>query len=202
MSEFEQCCNNCNDCDSCSCDLGSSNGTVPQVGFPAPSFYDIQSYHKGEFKKISLEDYEGKWLVLFFYPRDFTFICPTEIEGFAKQYPDFQAANCEILAASTDSEHCHKAWYETDDRLKGVAYPILADTTQEVSDMYGVLDIDGSSQRGTFIIDLDGILQYSLVSSGNVGRSIDETLRVVKALQTGERCPVSWKEGDKTLGKP
>lgn len=109
--------------------------------------------------------------------------------------------NCEVIAASTDSEHSHKAWYETDDRLKDIKYPIIADTTQELSDIYSVLDDDGASQRGTFIIDPEGVLRYALVSDGGVGRNTAETLRVVEALQTGERCPANWKKGDKTLGK-
>src|SRR5262245_33413031 len=138
--------------------------SVLQVGQRAPIFENIQSYHNAEFHRISSADYKGKWLVLFFYPRDFTFICPTEIEDFAKHYEEFLKINCEILAASTDSEYSHKAWFTTDERIKSVTYPILADTTQEVSALYGVLDVDGSSQRGTFIIDPDGMLRYMLVS--------------------------------------
>ncbi len=174
---------------------------APKVGQPAPEFAELQSYHKGEFHKVSLSDYKGKWLVLFFYPRDFTFICPTEIEEFGRLYPDFQKLNCEVLAASTDSEHSHKAWYETDARLKNVTYPIIADTTQELADMYGVLDIDGSAQRGTFVIDPEGTLKFMLVSADSVGRNIQEMLRVVEALQTGERCPANWEHGKETLGK-
>src|SRR4051812_24982182 len=100
-----------------------------KVGQPAPEFKDLQSYHQGEFHKVSSRDFKGKWLVLFFYPRDFTFICPTEIEEFGKEYPEFQKINCEILGASTDSEYAHKQWYETDERLKHVKFPIVADTT-------------------------------------------------------------------------
>lgn len=174
---------------------------APKVGQPAPVFDGLQSYHKGEFHKVSLSDYKGKWLVLFFYPRDFTFICPTEIEEFGKMYPEFLEKGCEILAASTDSEYAHKAWYETDARLKDVQYPIIADTTQELADMYGVLDEDGSSQRGTFVIDPEGILRFMLVSADSVGRNIKEILRVVEALQTGEKCPVNWEHGKETLGK-
>jgi peroxiredoxin 2/4 len=176
-------------------------GFAPKVGQPAPIFEDLQSYHKGEFKKVSLHDYKGKWLVLFFYPRDFTFICPTEIEEFGKMYGDFQKLDCEVLGASTDSKEVHKAWFETDDRLKGVTYPIIADTTQELADIYNVLDIDGSAQRGTFIIDPEGTLKFMLVSADSVGRNIKETLRVVEAAQTGERCPANWEKGKATLGK-
>ncbi len=184
------------------CDCGCQNGDfAPKVGQATPVFKDLQSYHQGEYHKVSLSDYKGKWLVLFFYPRDFTFICPTEIEAFGKLYEEFKAVNCEVLGASTDSEYVHKAWYETDERLKGVTYPIVADTTQELADMYGVLDMDGSAQRGTFVIDPEGTLKFALVSADSVGRNIEETLRVVKALQTGERCPANWHTGEKTLGK-
>lgn len=184
------------------CDCGCDSGDfAPKVGQLAPVFENLQSYHGGEYHKVSLSDYKGKWLVLFFYPRDFTFICPTEIESFGKLYEEFKAVNCEVLGASTDSEHVHKAWYETDERLKGVTYPIVADTTQELADMYGVLDMDGSAQRGTFIIDPEGTLKFALVSADSVGRNIEETLRVVKALQTGEKCPANWKQGEGTLGK-
>ena len=185
----------------CEEDMFASLNLSPKVGQTAPEFAELQSYHKGEFHKVSLSDYKGKWLVLFFYPRDFTFICPTEIEEFARLYPEFQKLNCEVLGASTDSEHVHKAWYETDARLKNVAYPIIADTTQELADTYGVLDIDGSAQRGTFIIDPEGTLKFMLVSADSVGRNIPEMLRVVEALQTGERCPVNWEPGKETLGK-
>ncbi len=174
---------------------------APKVGQMAPVFENIQSYHKGEYHKVSLSDYKSKWLVLFFYPRDFTFICPTEIEEFGKHYEKFQNIDCEVLGASTDSEYVHKAWYETDDRLKNVSYPILADTTQEVASIYGVLDNDGSAQRGTFVIDPEGNLRYILISADSVGRNIPETLRVVEALQTGEKCPVNWEKGGQTLGK-
>ncbi len=182
-------------------DMYDSMFAMPQVGQPAPVFEDLQAYQQGEYKQISLHDYKGKWLVLFFYPRDFTFICPTEIQEFGKHYDGFKKINCELVAASTDSREVHKAWYETDDRLKEVAYPIIADTTQELADMYAVLDVDGSAQRGTFIIDPEGVLRYMLVSGDSVGRNIPETLRVVEALQTGERCPAGWEKGKETLGK-
>lgn len=169
---------------------------------PAPDFSDIVSYQKGkaEFTKTSLKDYKGKWLVFFFYPRDFTFICPTELRGFAKMKEDFTKLNCEVLACSTDSEWSHKNWFEKD--LPEVDYPILADTTQKVARDYDVLnEDDGSAERGTFIIDPEGILRYALISAGSVGRSVKETLRVLEALQTGERCPMDWNLGEQTLGK-
>lgn len=170
------------------------------IGKPAPDFSNVTTYHKGEFTKVSLSDYKGSWLVFFFYPRDFTFICPTEIKGFAKHEAEFAAMNAKVLSASTDSEWSHKAWFERD--LPDVTYPILADTTQKVSRDYGVLDeADGSSQRGLFIIDPDGIVKYVVVSAGSVGRSVKEVLRVLTALQSGELCPVEWEPGTQTLGK-
>ncbi len=170
------------------------------LGEVAPAFDNIAAYHKGEFVKKSLSDFKGKWLVLFFYPRDFTFICPTELTGFAKHQQAFAALGAELLAASTDSEHCHKAWFAKD--LPEVNYPILADTTQNVSRAYGVLNENtGEAMRGLFIIDPNSLVQYYLVSSGSVGRSVKEVLRVLEALQSGDLCPVEWEPGQATLGK-
>lgn len=138
--------------------------------------------------------------MLFFYPRDFTFICPTELKGFASAAGELSALNAKILACSTDSEWSHQAWFERD--LPLVDYPVLADTTLRVARDYGVLnEQDGSAERGLFIIDPEGILRYLVISAGSVGRSAKETLRVLKALQTGERCPVDWEPGQATLGK-
>lgn len=170
------------------------------INKPAPNFENIMTYHKGEFTKVSLSDYKGKWLVFFFYPRDFTFICPTEIRGFAKQEAEFQKLGAAILGASTDSEWSHKVWFERD--LPEVQYPILADTTQKVAHDYGVLnEDDGSAERGLFIIDPEGIVKYALISAGSVGRSVKEVHRVLQALQSGELCPVEWEPGESTLGK-
>ncbi|HPY99800.1 MAG TPA: peroxiredoxin, partial [bacterium] len=137
----------------------------------APDFKGLKAYHQGEFKEISLSDYAGRWLVLFFYPRDFTFVCPTELRGFAKQEEEFKALGCDILAASTDSEWSHKNWFERD--LPEVKYPILADTTQNLAKAYDVLnEDDGSADRGLFIIDPEGKIKYIVVSAGSVGRSV------------------------------
>ncbi len=170
------------------------------IGKPAPEFSNVTAYKAGEFTKVNLSDYHGSWLALFFYPRDFTFICPTEIRGFAKHEAEFVKLNTKILSASTDSEWSHKAWFEKD--LPEVTYPILADTTQRVSRDYGILDEEsGSAQRGLFVIDPEGIVQYAVVSAGSVGRSVKEVLRVVQALQSGELCPIEWEPGEATLGK-
>jgi alkyl hydroperoxide reductase subunit AhpC len=170
------------------------------VGKQAPDFENMTTYHAGEFTKTSLSDYKGDWLILFFYPRDFTFICPTEIRGFAKKEAEFAEMGAKIVAASTDSEWSHKNWFEAD--LPEVKYPVIADTTQHLSRAYGVLnETDGSAERGLFIIDPEGEMKYALVSSGSVGRSVKETMRVLKALQSGELCPVEWDEGEDTLGQ-
>ncbi len=173
-----------------------------RISQPAPNFERVTAYKKGdaEFSKVSLSDYHGKWLVFFFYPRDFTFICPTELRGFSKHRDEFVALNCEVLAASTDSEWSHKNWFERD--LPEVDYPILADNTHAIAMAYDVYNPDdGLAERGTFIIDPEGVVRYALISSGSVGRSVTETLRVLKALQSGELCPVEWSTGEKTLGK-
>lgn len=168
-----------------------------QIGKPAPKFDEV-AYQAGEFKNIKLEDYKGKWVVLFFYPLDFTFVCPTEIKGFAERMQEFEAKNAVVIGASTDSEHSHKAWFEKD--MPEVKFPILADTAHRVSMGYDVLiENKGIALRGTFIIDPDGILKYQVVSDLNVGRSVDETLRVLDALQNGGLCPIGWKKGEETL---
>lgn len=170
------------------------------INHPAPSFEKLKAYQQGEFKEVSLSDYSGKWLVLFFYPRDFTFVCPTELRGFAKHESEFKALGCDILSASTDSEWTHKNWFERD--LPEVKYPIIADTTQALAKAYGVLnENDGSADRGLFIIDPEGKIRYIVVSAGSVGRSVSETLRVLKAVQSGELCPLEWESGQATLGK-
>lgn len=168
-----------------------------KIGEKAPEFSGAAAYKAGSFTKSSLADYAGKWLVLFFYPRDFTFVCPTEIEEFSRLEKEFEQNHASIIACSTDSEWSHKNWFERD--LKDVKYPILADTAQEISRAYNVLANDGASQRGTFIIDPEGILRWMTVSDNSVGRSVKETLRALKALQTGELCPVEWEPGEETL---
>lgn len=175
-----------------------------EITKPAPEFSGITAYqrgnekNKGEFINVSLADYRERWLILFFYPRDFTFVCPTEIKEFGKLEAQFTMCNCAVLACSTDSEWSHKNWFERD--LSEVDYPVLADTTHEVSRSYQVLGADGAAQRGTFIIDPAGIVRWALVSDDFVGRSVKEVFRVLQALQTGQRCPVEWEPGHATLG--
>lgn len=168
------------------------------VGKNAPDFVMNAVAENGEFTQVKLDDYKGKWLVLFFYPLDFTFVCPTEITGYSKRVEEFKALGAEVLAASVDSEHSHKAWINGD--LGPVNFPIASDMTKKVSEDYGILiEEAGIALRGLFIINPDGVLQYSVVHDLNVGRSVDETLRVLKALQSGGLCPIDWEEGDDTL---
>jgi len=171
-----------------------------QVGQKAPDF-TLQGLVNGEFRDVSLSDTRGRWTVLFFYPLDFTFVCPTEITEFADKRGEFDRLNAVILGCSTDSVFSHQAWAKTD-AIKNLNYPLLSDQKHEVSRSYGVLVEDqGMALRGCFIIDPDGILRYHLVHDMGIGRSVDEVLRVLSALQTGELCPASWKPGEKTLGK-
>ncbi len=171
-----------------------------KVGEPAPSF-TLDAVVGKDFKKISLTDYRGKWVVLFFYPLDFTMVCPTEIKGFNEALKNFEKLNAVILGASVDSKWSHKAWLERGD-LGDLKYPLLADLKKDTARKYGILDErEGVALRGLFIIDDKGVMQYQSVNNLSVGRSIEETLRVLEALQTGELCPVNWKPGQKTLGK-
>ena len=171
-----------------------------KVGEPAPNF-TLDAVAGAEFKKVSLTDYRGKWVVLFFYPLDFTFVCPTEISGFNKALDEFSKLNAVVLGASVDSKYSHLAWIKRGD-LGDLKYPLLSDITKETAEHYGILDKEeGVALRGLFIIDPNGVLQYQLVHNLSVGRSVEETLRVLEALQTGELCPIGWHPGQKTLGK-
>lgn len=170
-----------------------------QVGQPAPDF-TMEGVVGKEFKEFRLSDYRGQWVVLFFYPLDFTFVCPTEIVGFNEQYDQFRKLNAEILGASVDSKFSHLAWISKE--LGDLHYPLLSDITKEVARKYGILiEQQGISLRGLYIIDPNGILRYELVHDLGVGRSVEETLRVLEALQTGELCPLNWRKGAQTLGK-
>lgn len=169
-----------------------------QVSQKAPGF-KMQGIFKGEIRDIHLEDYAGKWIVLFFYPLDFTFVCPTEVTEFSERCDEFAELDAQVLGVSVDSVYSHQAWLRELGELK---YPLLSDITKEVSRSYGVLVEDrGISLRGAFIIDPEGIVRYQVVHDLNIGRSVDEVLRVLKALQTGELCPVEWRPGKETLGK-
>ncbi len=172
---------------------------------PAPDFKAMAVSGK-LFKEIKLSDYAGKWLVLFFYPLDFTFVCPTEITAFSDRVEDFRTHNCEILGASVDSQFTYLAWINTprkDGGLGDIKYPLLADITKKISQDYGVLNAGGVALRGLFLINPKGMVVYNVVHDLAVGRSVEETLRVLKAFQqvekTGEVCPANWTEGKKTM---
>jgi len=169
-----------------------------KVGRQAPDFVKMDAYVDGEIEQVSLNDYRDKWVVLFFYPADFSFVCPTELRELAERKGEFDEQDTVILGASTDSIYSHTAWFE--EELSEVNFPVIADPTHELSEAYGVLEEEqGLALRGTFIIDPDGVVKYQLVSDLNTGRSVEETLRVLKALQTGEMCPVDWAPGEETL---
>ncbi|MBU0981582.1 peroxiredoxin [Patescibacteria group bacterium] len=171
---------------------------ILQVGKAAPHF-TAEGLFGDEIKKVSLEDYRGKWVILVFYPLDFTFVCPTEVTAFDMEYDKFTEMNTEVLTISVDSVHSHRAWKKEIGIFK---LGMLSDMTKDISRNYGVLVEDkGISLRGTFVIDPDGILKIALVHDLNVGRNVEEIIRVVQACQTGELCPIGWKPGQKTLGK-
>ncbi len=149
-------------------------------------------------KKMSLADLRGSWVVLFFYPRDFSFLCPGEIASFAALDAEFVAAGATIIGASTDSYFSHNAWFEQDAKLKDVDFPIIADTSHELARLFGVLLNDGSALRGTFIIDPDGMVRHASINDLDVARNVGETLRVLRALQSGEMCPAGWETGDES----
>lgn len=184
-----------------------SNGAFrsrAKVGHPAPTFSMKTTADLVKLESTaSLEDYRGKWLVLFFYPLDFTFVCPTEILALSDRYAEFVEAGADILGVSTDSVFSHRAWINTpreQNGLAGLQYPLASDITKEVAQAYGVLvEAEGIALRGLFIIDPAGVLQYSVVHNLNVGRSVDETLRVLEALQTGGLCSADWQPGDENL---
>ena len=185
----------------------SDNGCTShalKVGKPAPDFRlkttaDLETLKS----EATLAAYHGKWLVLFFYPLDFTFVCPTEITALSDRIAEFKALDAEVLGVSTDSVYSHRAWIKTareNGGLGHIDFPLGADNTLTVSRDYGVLINEaGIALRGLFIIDPEGVLRYSVVHDLNIGRSVDETLRVLEALQAGGLCPANWHRGQKLL---
>lgn len=177
---------------------------IVKVGQEVPDF-KMAAYQNDEIKDIKLSDYKGKWVVLVFYPADFTFVCPTELEDVAALYPQFQAVGAEVISVSTDTAFVHKAWHDTSDAIGKVDYPMGADPTGEVSQLFDVyIDEEGLALRGTFIIDPDGILKTSEIHDLGIGRSAAETLRKLEAAkfvhEFGDQvCPANWKPGADTL---
>ncbi|MEL6399014.1 MAG: peroxiredoxin [Cyanobacteria bacterium J06626_4] len=187
--------------------MNSSAAGCLRVGQSAPDFIATAVVDQ-EFKTIKLSDYRGKYVVLFFYPLDFTFVCPTEIAAFSDRYPEFDDLNTEILGISVDSEFSHLAWIQTERTQGGVGdlnYPLVSDLKKEISAAYNVLDPDaGVALRGLFIIDKEGVIQHATVNNLSFGRNVEETLRVLQAIRhvqthPDEVCPAGWKPGEKTM---
>jgi len=177
-----------------------------QIGGPAPGFRGT-AVIDGDFEEIALEDYRGRWLIFFFYPLDFTFVCPTEIIAFSDRFPEFEALNAAVVACSTDSCFSHLAWVNTPRKQGGLgpmSIPILADKTGEIARRWGVMkDDEGIAFRGLFIVDPAGNLRQITINDMAVGRCIEETLRLLQAFQftdeNGEVCPMNWKPGNPTI---
>lgn len=169
------------------------------------SEFKVHAFHKDAFSTVEKKDIMGKWSVFFFYPADFTFICPTELEDLQNQYSKFKDLGCEIYAVSTDSHFVHKAWKDASERIKKLEYPMLADPTHTLSYDFDVLiESDGQAERGTFVVNPEGKIVSYEVSAGNVGRNAEELLRKVQALQFvaehgDEVCPAKWQPGSDTL---
>lgn len=167
--------------------------------------FELDAYHNDDVKKIRLSEYKGKWLVLLFYPADFTFICPTELEEAAQYYEEFKKAGAEILSVSTDTVYVHKAWHDASPAIKKIKFPMVADPSGRLCREFGTYNEDnGLSWRATCIIDPDGILKAYDIHDNSIGRSAKEILRRVQAAKfvrehKGEVCPASWEPGKKTL---
>lgn len=169
------------------------------------SDFTVQAFHKDAFDTVSKKDVLGKWAVFFFYPADFTFVCPTELEDLQNKYEEFKKINCEIYAVSTDSHFVHKAWKDASERIKKLEYPMLADPTHALSiDFEVLIEKAGQAERGTFVVNPEGKIVAYEVNAGNVGRNAEELLRKVQALQFvaehgDEVCPAKWQPGGETL---
>lgn len=176
------------------------------VGKKAP-YFEAEAAIGSDFKKISSNDFKGKYVCLFFYPLDFTFVCPTELHAFAEKQDEFKKRGCELVGCSVDSHFSHAAWLRTpkaEGGIEGVKYPILADMHKTIARSFGTLKEDeGVAFRGLFLIDKQGVVQHALVNNLPLGRSVDEALRTLDAIQyheeNGEVCPANWKRGDKAM---
>ena len=188
----------------CCCCAGKEDYLFAKIGHEIPDV-EVDAYHKEEIEKIKLSAYRGKWLILFFYPADFTFVCPTELEEMAEHYAEFQKLGAEVLSISTDTVFVHKAWHDTSEAIKKVNFPMLSDPRHELSKIFGTfIPEEGLSLRGTFVIDPDGILRITEVNDNSVGRNAKELLRKLQAAKFvrehgGNVCPASWEPGDDTL---
>ncbi|MDR3338811.1 MAG: peroxiredoxin [Candidatus Symbiothrix sp.] len=176
----------------------------PVINSQLPEF-KLQAYHNGEFKTVSSNDVKGKWAIFFFYPADFTFVCPTELSDMADKYAKFQELGVEIYSVSTDSHFVHKAWHDASETIRKIKYPMLADHTGALSRAFGVLiESDGLAYRGTFLVNPEGQIKIAEIHDNGIGRNAEELLRKVEAAQfvashPNEVCPAKWKKGDITL---
>ena len=167
--------------------------------------FTVQAYHNGSFKTISNNDLKGKWAIFFFYPADFTFVCPTELADMAEKYAKFQEMGVEVYSVSTDSHFVHKAWHDASETIRKIQYPMLADTTGMLSRAFGVMiEEAGMAYRGTFVANPEGQIKLVEIHDNGIGRNADELLRKVEAAQfiaanPNEVCPAKWKKGDQTL---
>ena len=174
------------------------------INEPAPDFVE-NALLSGEIKKISLSEYKGKWVILFFYPADFTFVCPTELSDLSDKYEKFKELNAEIISISTDTAFVHKAWHDSSPSIKKINYPMLADPTHRVCLDYGTyIEEEGISLRATFLINPEGIIKAFEFHNNDIGRSSEELLRKLQAAKfvlenIGSVCPMNWKPGEKTL---
>jgi len=177
---------------------------ILSINNPAPNF-EAEAFYNGYIKKISLKEFKGKWVIVFFYPADFTFVCPTELGEMAEQYEKFKELGAEVISVSTDTPFVHKAWHDSSETIKKIKFPMVADPNHEISYKYQVLiPEEGVALRGTFLIDPDGILKAYEVHDNSIGRSAEELLRKLEAAKfvrenDGEVCPANWKPGSKTL---
>lgn len=178
--------------------------TLAKVGQPAPDFNMPSTKNMETLKEnVKLSDYKGKWVVLLFYPLDFTFVCPTELTAFSDRIEELNGVGAEVIGISTDSVHSHRAWVKTPrdkNGIEGLQYPLAQDVSGKLATAYNILvDEANIAMRGLFIIDPEGVLKYSVVHDLNIGRSVDETLRVLQGLQTGGLCAADWKPGQENL---
>ena len=177
---------------------------TPIINSQLPEF-KVQALNNGQFKTVTSDDVKGKWAIFFFYPADFTFVCPTELVDVAEKYEKLQAMGVEVYSVSTDSHFVHKAWHDTSDSIKKINYPMLADPTGALSRAFGVMiEEDGMAYRGTFVVNPEGLIKIAEIHDNNIGRNADELLRKVEAAQfvanhKGEVCPAKWKQGAETL---
>ena len=199
------CDKNKENCDKCTAeDMFQEAFPVAEIGESIPDF-EMEAFYKDDVKKIKLSDYKGKWMILFFYPADFTFVCPTELEEMANTYEEFKKLDAEVLSVSTDTVFVHKAWKDASEAIKKIQFPMIADPTGNMSRAFGTyIEDEGLALRGTFIVDPDGVLRSVEINDNSIGRNAKELLRKLQAAKFvrehgGNVCPASWQPGDDTI---